>query len=60
MSDTALLHDIAAPREDHLSERDRRLSEAGVRIPSSATARPRRFAGRRRPKWLAALIRLVS
>jgi hypothetical protein len=42
-----------------LSARDRLLAEAGVRIPRGDTSAPR-FAGRRRPRWLAALIRLFA
>ncbi|HEX6749232.1 MAG TPA: hypothetical protein VF092_18185 [Longimicrobium sp.] len=47
------------PLDDRTAERNRRLAEAGVRIPSG-TPRPPRIAGRRRPWWLAALIRLFS
>jgi hypothetical protein len=43
-----------------LSGRDRRLAEAGVRLPRNDLAGPMRFAGRRRPRWLAMLIRLFS
>jgi hypothetical protein len=45
--------------DERLSERDRRLAEAGVRIPAGP-APPLAFAGRRRPAWLAAIIRLFT
>jgi len=45
--------------DEALSERNRRLAEAGARIPSG-TPRPLRPPVRKRPRWLAALIRLFS
>ena len=59
MPDTMLPGAKRAPGERPVSDRCRRLAEAGVRVPSG-TAAPLRFAGTRRPRLLAALIRLFS
>ena len=60
MPETTLLQPTLQLDDRLLSPRDRRLADAGVRIPGGDTPRPVRFAGRRRPRWLAALIRLFA
>jgi hypothetical protein len=60
MPETTLLHPAPQLDDPPLSPRDRRLAGAGVRIPRADAPRPVRFAGRRRPRWLAALIRIFT
>jgi hypothetical protein len=60
MMPETMLPQAALQSEDRaLSARDCLLAGAGVRIPRGDTLPPR-FAGRRRPRWLAALIRLFA
>jgi hypothetical protein len=60
MMPETMLPQAALQSDDRaLSARDRLLAGAGVRIPRGDTLPPR-FAGRRRPRWLAALIRLFA
>lgn len=49
-----------APAEDPHALRDDVLRAAGVRFPTQPVAERRPFIARRRPWWLAALLRLVS
>jgi len=61
MMPETMMPQVTLPLDDQtLSARDRCLAEAGVRIPGRGPVRPLRFAGRRRPRWMAALIRLFS
>jgi hypothetical protein len=51
-----------SPRAGHASEarRDEVLRAAGVRMPSRPVTERQRFIARRRPWWLAALIRIFT
>jgi hypothetical protein len=50
---------VAAERATD-ARRDEILRAAGVRMPSRPVTERQRFIARRRPRWLAALIRLFS
>lgn len=53
------IHEPALADDPHML-RDEALRAAGVRIPTQPAPERRRFTARRRPWWLAALLRLVS
>lgn len=57
-SDGGDVQERLSPREERFARRDEALAAHGVSIPTGRGMRPLRTVGRRRPRWLASLVRL--